>query len=190
MKILPSPRVQTMYAGFWHRVMAFGLDCSIGVPFAVIGIYVSSLDKTSVLCLIPFQYGIYFVLSYLFVMRYEGTPGKRLVGLKIKRVNGERISWNNIVRRDLVNLVFTIIGTIAKVMTFLYMTDAVFNDLAQADQLYKWKDYGPGWAEPVSLLFGFWVLADLVAILRNRKKRALHDMIAGTVVIKDGYEIE
>jgi uncharacterized RDD family membrane protein YckC len=44
----------------------------------------------------------------------------------------------------------------------------------------------PAWYGTVNLLLQLWVWGEFVVMLTNKKRRALHDFMAGTVVIHQG----
>ena len=44
-------------------------------------------------------------------------------------------------------------------------------------------ELAPSWYKPIEVLFNIWTWGELIVLLTNRKRRALHDFIAGTVVV-------
>lgn len=45
----------------------------------------------------------------------------------------------------------------------------------------------PGWYGTISILQQVWIWSEVVVVLFNKRKRALHDFIAGTVVIQKQF---
>ena len=44
----------------------------------------------------------------------------------------------------------------------------------------------PWWARAVEYLYFAWLGSEVVSVLFNRRRRALHDFVAGTVVVREG----
>lgn len=42
--------------------------------------------------------------------------------------------------------------------------------------------FTPGWYKIVNILMNVWIWSEFIVILTNKKRRAIHDFIAGTVV--------
>ena len=49
------------------------------------------------------------------------------------------------------------------------------------------SQFAPRWIFLVAILMQLWTWSELIVMLTNRQRRALHDFIAGTVVIKKEY---
>ncbi|WP_231514880.1 RDD family protein [Oceanobacillus salinisoli] len=97
------------YAGFWMRFWAYLADLII--VFSINGIILSPLrflndgaaidigfwTLSGILSSIVFY--LYFVLMTKF---YQQTLGKMIFGLKVVRSDGEKLSWNDLIFRELV----------------------------------------------------------------------------------------
>jgi len=47
----------------------------------------------------------------------------------------------------------------------------------------------PAWYKPVLILENIWVWSEFIVMMTNKKRRALHDFLAGTlVIVKDGAQ--
>ena len=47
-------------------------------------------------------------------------------------------------------------------------------------------DLAPSWFKPVQIFQQIWIWSEFIVLLTNRKRRAIHDFIAGTVVVREG----
>jgi len=47
-----------------------------------------------------------------------------------------------------------------------------------------------GWNQAINMLIPIWIGSELLVMLTNKKRRALHDFIAGTVVIKKTFVVQ
>ena len=48
----------------------------------------------------------------------------------------------------------------------------------------------PIWYKPIHWAHNIWIWGEFIVLLMNKRRRALHDFLAGTVVIKKKYEKE
>lgn len=156
-QVVPS----VSYAGFWLRFLSYWIDFlllfPLGLiiqgmlgnnPFAVFS--VQTLSEAQKLQSSPNQLASVFAsiavgIAYFFIfwVHYDGaTPGKKLLGIKIIRENGEKITYP---------------VAIIRYIGFLLSSATIFF-------------FGLGF---------LWVIWD-------KKKQALHDKIAGTLVVRDG----
>jgi uncharacterized RDD family membrane protein YckC len=44
-------------------------------------------------------------------------------------------------------------------------------------------EFAPRWYHPLQIVQNIWVWGELIVLLTNRKRRAIHDFIAGTIVV-------
>lgn len=134
------------YAGFWLRFAAYIIDTVIiytgafliGLSFGMNGSFLS--EGTSVFTDIGTIMLYLAILAYFPVMessKWQATLGKRVVGIKVTQLNGERIHFGNALGRFFAKIISAIILYIGFIMA------------------------------------GF-----------TEKKQGLHDMIAGTLVVK------
>lgn len=173
------------YAGFWPRLCAMLLDLLFLMP--VIGIvYLGSEHWRlfDVYWFLPSQLiGIWYFV-YL-VQRLGGTPGKRVMRLTILKPDGSRIGYREAFLRNLPDLAMSLASGIAVMITVSQMSDAQYFGVAYMERQNLIRSAAPGWYEGVVLASNLWVCSEFVVMLTNRKRRALHDFIAGTVVVRE-----
>jgi uncharacterized RDD family membrane protein YckC len=115
--------------------------------------------------LLPAAYSI--ILHY----KYGQTIGKWVAGVKVVDVSGTtRISVKQSVLRDIFYLAVQGIG----IFYFLYL----MSQASDAEYLFNDFDNYSG------ILLFLWTLLELITILMNSKRRAIHDFIARTVVVR------
>jgi len=120
-------------------------------------------------------------LVYTVVMhaRYGQTVGKMVTKVRVVNFRTEgKISWLQAWLREGIPMVLSL--CILGYEIFAVLTRALTpSDIANGQALV---------AEPtfwlLTTLPGFWFLAEVVTMLTNEKRRALHDFIAGTVVVR------
>lgn len=164
-----------MYAALWRRLIAAKIDLVLlFVVAALITLPVGGGEFHHI-----YLFVITAVVEFLFyvylVKRYGATPGKQLMRIRIVKVNDEAVSYREAFLRYLPELMFKICGA-------LYILMHVLDIVGSSSDLD-----GGGFAaisyKPLEIAYVIWFLVDCVTILINQKKRAIHDFIAGTVVV-------
>jgi uncharacterized RDD family membrane protein YckC len=170
-----------IYAGFWRRLGALLLDFVILLPILGIDYWGNSQYR------LYYPYAFFpemiFTLFYniYLVRRFGGTPGKWLAGLKICKPDGSSIGYYEATLRFLPELIMTSLLSIGVAYSVLQMTDVEYGSLSFHDRNFKMPV--PYWYQPVNIVFLVWTWGELLVMLTNKRRRALHDFIAGTVVV-------
>ena len=171
------------YAGFWSRLGALLLDMLIMLPLGALAFWGSERYRLfDLYYLVPgtvfsFFYGVYLV------RRFGGTPGKLIVGIRIRKVSGEPVGYREAVLRYMPEFILGTLMSIALLMSVLHMSDADYHALSFMDRAKRTVELAPSWYKPLQIAQNVWVWGELIVLLTNRKRRALHDFIAGTVVV-------
>jgi uncharacterized RDD family membrane protein YckC len=174
-----------IYSGFWSRLGANLLDGLIIMPISILILVINSIDMyTYFYTIVPDLLFIFWYNIYL-PKRYGGTPGKLIVGLKIVKLDSSPIDWKESFLRFSVNTIFIIITIAMEVMAIISADAEIYNDL---DWLQK-SQYlsGMSVAYIITVLSNIWIWSEVIVLLFNKRKRAIHDFIAGTVVVKSKY---
>lgn len=127
-----------------------------------------------------------FFYSVYLVQRFGGTPGKRLMKVRIVKVSGDPVTYREALLRYIPEWLMTIVSSVALMIAALHLTDAQYfaaPSFIERTQLIK--STTPSWYGPMQLALNIWVWSEFIVMLTNKKRRAIHDFIAGTVVIKD-----
>jgi uncharacterized RDD family membrane protein YckC len=178
---------ESIYAGFWSRLASLFLDFLIMLPYVFLVLYINAMNKSAYYYTFIPGLIFHFWFSIYLVKRYGGTPGKLIAGIKILKINGTDVQWREAILRQSVNFLLTIFVSL---MT-LYA-------LSQADGEYY---ENLGWLQKQEYLFSLtpllfliytwtsniWVYSELLVLLFNKRKRAIHDFIADTVIVKTKY---
>lgn len=178
---------ESIYAEFGARLGSILLDTLIMIPAIFITLFLNSLSKNAYyFTFIPYLF-FHFWYSIYLVKRYGGTPGKLITGIKILKIDGADVSWKEAILRDLPKLLLSIFFAIITLIA-LSQTDAEYYESLSWMQkqkylmtltpilfiIYKWASH-------------IWTYSELFVLLFNTRKRALHDFIAETVVVKTKY---
>jgi uncharacterized RDD family membrane protein YckC len=171
------------YAGFGPRLASLLLDLVVMLPLMALSFWGSAHFR--LFDIYYFLPGIVFGLFYsvYLVRRFGGTPGKLMVGIRIRKLDGEPVGYREAFLRYLPDTLLGILLSIALTIPVFHMTDAEYHSLTFMELNKRTVELAPTWYRPVQWIQTAWVWGELIVLLTNRKRRALHDFIAGTVVV-------
>lgn len=174
--------VPVSYAGVWARLGGWVMDAVILLPITIPNFFIHW--RSGVLNAVGTAISLAAVLLLTACLAlFERTPGKRIARVVVRRVDGGRIGWKEAFLRNLVDLAFTAVLLFAAVMTAQKMGSAVLHGTLY-ERVGEINRHRPGWMRPVVLVSFAWGFVDPLVLLTNRKRRAVHDFIAGTVAIR------
>lgn len=162
-------RYNTFSGRFWAGI----IDGLILLPFGVLDFFILDPEQPLGLVLpwMLFSYSSYFIYNIYFHWKTGQTIGKRLMKVKVMDFSEQgTLSFKQAVLRDGVYLVLQIIGI---VLIFINIVRIGAYTVAGIEPYNSYLSY-------FSLA---WFLIEIITLLTNEKGRALHDKIAGTVVI-------
>jgi len=171
------------YATFWQRFAAMWIDVIVILPFVFFLTWLHSVFNAAAL-LVPMATAscVYSIYCH---GRFGQTVGKHVMGIRVVRMDGERIGWREALLRSSVDVAFTTVDLIASYVIFAALTDAELNSAAGSGWMQRRsiiKSHMPIWCTWTSAVGQAWYLSEVIVMLFNKKRRAFHDFIAGTVV--------
>jgi uncharacterized RDD family membrane protein YckC len=171
------------YAGFWPRLGAIVVDTVVLVPVIMLSFWAFSESRTIALAFeIPIAC-LFALYSIYFVGRWGQTIGKMALGIKVVAVDGESAGYLRAFYRHAVDLAFSLATSALTLYALMSVTSREF-DLMDVDARLELLTAKTGnWTDILNWLLIAWTLSELVVLLFNEKRRAIHDYIAGTVVI-------
>ena len=178
---------ESIYAGFWSRFGSLLLDFLFILPVLAMTLYLNGLGKNMYFyTIIPnLAFGLWYNI-YL-PKKYGGTPGKLVVGIKIIRLNGQPINWREAILRHIVLFILTILSSIMFVSCLLSADDSIFTNLSWMGQSQYLMTLSPVFFTVYTWTTNIWIYSEFIVMLTNKRKRAIHDFIAGTVIVKAKY---
>jgi uncharacterized RDD family membrane protein YckC len=170
------------YAGFWSRLAAGLIDTLVLMPCMIIGFWAMSASKLwAVALMLPLNVAS---LAYHVVLhaRFGQTLGKMVAGVRVITTSGAPISWREAGLRSTVDIALALVGlaSYAFIVTRLPDSEWTHGWLEHAKRV---KALQPDWARWAGYANQVWFWSEMLVLLFNERKRALHDFIAGTVVI-------
>jgi uncharacterized RDD family membrane protein YckC len=172
-----------VYAGFWRRFGAYWVDALLFLPFIGLSLWGGEQSRLFQLYwLLPgLIIGLWFHV-YL-VKRYGGTPGKLLLKIRITKLGGEAVGYKEAMLRYSVLFCITLLMSVALIPLTLEMTDAMYFSMGWQERSIYMAEQAPAWFNFSTIAMNVWIWSEFIVMLTNKRRRALHDFIAGTVVI-------
>lgn len=142
-------------------------------------------------------YAIYQVISFAgiqilyiyFLAKFGATPGKMAAGICVIKTNMTPIGFKEAVIRSSVTIGFGILVSAGTIATLYRASYAEFQSLGLAQGSQYLMRYYPIWHEVLLGLQQHWLWSELVVMMFNPQRRAIHDYMAGTiVVVKDSID--
>ncbi len=173
--------IQKKYKTFWRRLTAGLIDGLLFTPFSYIDKWiwnssdtVSSVVLSGWFILYSLSYVGYSILMHGF---YGQTIGKMLAGVKVLDVSENKLTMRQAVLRDCVPLVLIVFDLIVDLPNVFHKvnpyTKKTLHEMLEIHTVTVLS----------SLL---WFMAEVITMLTNKKRRAIHDIIAGSVVLNIG----
>src|SRR5687768_17466512 len=166
--------IEKQYRTFWRRFWAGVVDSIIFAPLLLVDSWIWN-QATPISVRLP-----WFVLhslaapAYSIYMhgRFGQTVGKRVLRVKVIDLSGQPLTTRQAFLRELINLPLTAWWLVSGVLV-----------VSQGGNIHEpgQPDYGATLA--ISLSFGLFAL-ELVSTFASPKRRALHDLVAGSVVVR------
>jgi uncharacterized RDD family membrane protein YckC len=166
--------VPEQYRTFWPRFWAGWVDALVFLPLWPLDSWLGTVTKNPLLLAVWFVVYTFVFDAYSVAMhaRYGQTLGKMLTGVKVLDLSGGKLSLRQALIRDSVPI---LLGALA-------IVDGLPLVLAGLDP-YR----GGEWTWLVELqLYGsfIWFAAEVMTMLLNSKRRAVHDLLARSVVVR------
>ena len=159
------------------------IDTIVLAPIIAVSFWALTASRTTALLLeLPVALAFAFYNIY-FIGRWGQTLGKMALKIRVVRLDGGEASFKRAFYRHAVDLAFSIVISSLTIYALLSIPEREYSVLAFDERLQLFDDKTGAWTNVINWLSVAWVGSELVVLLLNEKRRALHDYIAGTVVI-------
>ncbi|MES2984930.1 MAG: RDD family protein [Pseudomonadota bacterium] len=166
------------YAGFWVRAVAKLIDCLVMLPITLGTLWSMSRGvETYLLCQLPLSLLAVAYIVY-FNGRYGATIGKRVMKLQVLDISGAKIDYKQALCREIVSVAYIFLSCVFSWLSFAHAPSS-----ESALSLYIGGQQSPA-LHFVNLAMQLFVFLDILVLVFNKKKRAIHDFIGGTVVVR------
>ena len=176
------------YAGFFQRLGSLLIDAMILMPISFFVMWGNEQSRLFTLyyfipgLIIMFLYHIYLVKEY------GGTPGKLLLNIKITKLDETNVGYKEAIIRQIINLILGVALQVYTILTILNMTDEEYFSYNWVTRGQAIIEYSPMWYYIILALTNIWVYSEFIVMLTNKERRAIHDFMAGTIVINKKIE--
>lgn len=172
----PPERVVGRYDTLWPRIRAGLLDGFVLAPLALADGFLSSPERGALLLIAwaAISYSAYWLYSVLLHARDGQTLGKRAAHVRVLDLSEERIPT---LRQAFLRDSGYILLNGLSLVYFIYLV-----------LTRQYDEHTAAIALPARILAyaGLaWFLLEVITALANSKRRAVHDLIAGTVVVRE-----
>ncbi len=175
----------TQYGTFGQRFAAMWIDFFVLLPLLVVQGLLNSISKGVALALVIPMAVAYVAYPIYCHGRFGQTVGKSLMGIRVVRTTGERIGWREAFMRSSVDVFFAALGIIGSFVALSSLNDADYLGVGWMQRAQNVAAHEPAWLAWTGTATNLWVWSEVVVILFNKRRRALHDFIAGTLVISE-----
>jgi uncharacterized RDD family membrane protein YckC len=177
-------REDTQYAGFWPRFGAGLVDLLILAPAIASSMWLDTVSKSGAVIALLVLTPLFWAYTLYFHARFGQTPGKMFLKVIILRTDGRRIGWRESWLRSCVDLLFALISLVDSLLALQQISATEYAILDWTSRSTRLASLTPSWAHAAETAAVVWMLSEFVVLLFNRRRRAIHDYIAGTVVVR------
>jgi uncharacterized RDD family membrane protein YckC len=178
---------EKVYAGFWKRLCAGFADAFIIIPVAFLFGWLEGFDRDLAIAVTIPSSILFAMYNVFFNARFGGTPGKLAVGIRITKLDGSPIDWSEAWKRSAVDLAFAAIVLVVEVWGLSHVDPGRYASLGWIERTQLVYEHAPASYGSIDVLQQVWVWSEVVVLLFNKRRRAIHDFIAGTVVIEKEF---
>ena len=168
---MSTEKYQTGLKRFWAAI----LDGIVFVPFLLLEQWIYKTSSNISILFIWATFILFAPLLYSIILHYKygQTYGKWVTGIKVLDIDEKRkLTFLQSIYRDSFYLLVALIGL------FYYS----FLLMQPGDKKNILNDYSSFADMPVF----WWTVIELITMLTNSKRRALHDFIAKSIVVRTG----
>lgn len=171
--------IEQRYRTFWRRLFAAIADMIVLIPIGLVSYWIwrqsSDIPRTLQIAWYAFSTLSWYVYEILLLGRYGQTIGRMLLKVRVFDVTEtSHINYWQAIKRNCVPLFATII-------VMPYQLHLIY--LGKFYMQIPKPEYD-AYTMLLSYILLFWLLSEFITMLFSRKRRAIHDFIAGSVVIR------
>lgn len=170
------------YATFWQRFAAAWIDVFVPAPIFLLFLWLMSFSRALGIAFVLFNSAVYNGYSVYCHGRYGKTLGKHVMGIRVLRTDGEPIGWREAWLRDSVGIAFGVLGCVASLVALAAIADDHYYGVGLVRRVDNLEALRPAWIRSVNTIAQVWAWSEVVVMLFNKRRRSLHDFIAGTIV--------
>jgi len=172
------------YATFFRRLCAGLIDFMLSAVATLAVGWVASQSKLLAFAVLPPLWFVALLYEPYLHAKFGGTIGKLAVGIRVVSTNGDTIGWRAALLRSSVSLAVSMYWYYCVASSVHSMQPDAFQGQGWSDLFELIKPNFPPDYKVAESVLGFWFWGEFATMLFNRKRRAIHDFLAGTVVVR------
>ncbi|MBC7749705.1 MAG: RDD family protein [Methylotenera sp.] len=174
---------ESLYGTFGGRLGALFLDWIFLSPIVIAVAIFNSMQLSNYYY--TFIFSQLVILSYFTYLpvRYGATPGKRILGMTILKIDGSAISYRESFLKFFPQLVIGLLMFALQCYVISLTDEEIFNSLSWVKQSKYLQSQLPFHYLIVMVMGNGFNFANLLVFLLNERKRSIGDCVAGTVVV-------
>jgi uncharacterized RDD family membrane protein YckC len=176
---MTMPTIPLEYRTFWRRFWAGWIDGVVFLPIVLLNRWIwAHVSSVAVLGLWHVLHmNLWFAYTVIGHAVWGQTVGKRITGVKVMQMSRERLGLKRALLRDSPWLAIGVLGLVADFPKVMAGTNpAHVKDPGTLGLIFMWGGMA-------------WFVLELGTMLLNQKRRAVHDLIAGSVVVRVGAAV-
>jgi uncharacterized RDD family membrane protein YckC len=164
------------YQTFWPRFWAGFVDGLVFIPITILDAFLAAPERSAAVIIVwsTISYSVSWLYSVLLHARYGQTLGKMAAQVKVLDISEERIPT---LRQAFIRDIGYIVLNTLSLIYLIYLVAA--GQYVRGGKESNIPGQILGWAA-----LG-WFLLEIISMATNSKRRAFHDFIAKTVVVRD-----
>jgi uncharacterized RDD family membrane protein YckC len=178
----PGPANLT-YSTIGARLLALILDTLIMAAVIVVLTLLNTIDKNTYFVTAAVQFAFLLFYEVYLVQATGATLGKRALDLKIVTVDGLPVGWQEAFMRYLPTFLLGVLAQIITLSVVLNMDADYYEGLSWLERLGELGNEDSSLSSIHQTANFSWIVADIIVFFVTPNRRALHDLIAKTVVI-------
>jgi uncharacterized RDD family membrane protein YckC len=173
-----------VFSDFWNRLGALVIDSVLSVAIsAALFIAVRSVVAGPARGLL-FSTAWLLIVQVYCVRRFGGSPGKLLLKMRIVTMNGEPLTSRHALVRALPDYVLSTASVLIAAWAFSQVSGDGFDALPVTRRAALIAAAIPASVQlSLRIVRDAWAIGELAVFFSSYERRALHDLIAGTVVV-------
>lgn len=173
------------FGTFWQRFAAMWIDMFVLLPLVFVQLWLDSISKIAAFVLVIPMAAVYSAYSIYCHGRFGQTVGKYVMRIRVVRISGEHIGWREAWLRSSVDVAFAFLGAVSLFIALATISDASYYGIDWIQRSQNVQAHEPTWLSWTFTASQIWSWSEVIVMLFNKRRRALHDFIAGTVVISE-----
>ena len=162
------------------------IDFAVFLPLTFLGFWAVGASWGITIVVYVFSTVAYFAYTIIGHGRWGQTIGKHVARIRVRDLDGQPITWTHAWRRSSVDIALGTASLITYAIVLARIPAADFDALNWGQISDRYAAMRPWWDRAVEFLYFAWLGSEVVSVLFNRRRRALHDFVAGTVVVREG----